>query len=64
MIKLAAGTTIKTQAWMIRRLISLFSRTAKRPHQPRQADLRAMMQEVGMLQSQPGYLLALNDINL
>ena len=45
----AAGAQIKTQAWIVRRLISLFGRFAKRPHRPRQIAFRRMMAAAGML---------------
>ena len=44
----SSGDDVKTQAWMLRRLISIFSRAAKRPHTPRDKGFRSMMKEVGM----------------
>ena len=47
------GATIKTQAWVVRRLICIFSRAAKRGHVPRQREFRSFMRAVGM---DPGVL--------
>ena len=46
-VKLAivAGTELRTQGWVIRRLITIFAKCAKRPHEPRDAGVRDLFRQ-------------------
>ena len=45
---LSSGETIRLQAWVIRRLISIFSRHAKRGHFPRERGVQKIYQAAGI----------------
>lgn len=53
-----SGDSIKTEAWILRRLVSVFAQAARRPHVPRDAGLRKLFQTVGIdfNSYQPGIL--------
>lgn len=42
------GETIKTEAWVLRRLVTIFSQVARRPHVPRDAQMRRLFSVVGI----------------
>ena len=42
------GGAIKTEAWILRRLVSIFSSVARRPHTPREKGLRDLYGAVGI----------------
>lgn len=48
MLSLCQGYSCKLEAWIIKRMISIVSRAAKRPHIPRSKEMRALMQEIGI----------------
>jgi len=42
------GGTIRKEAWKIRRLITEFSRAARRPHWPRERAMRELFETAGI----------------
>ena len=47
-LRLDPGQQAKAQSWALRRLISVFSRTVKRPHVPREPAMRALYLVAGV----------------
>ena len=45
---LCPGAAIKTEAWILRRLVSLFAQITRRPHVPRDQRLRELFKIVGI----------------
>ena len=43
-----SGETVKIEAWIIKRLVYIFARLAKRGHRPRQPALRELMEIAGL----------------
>jgi|Cyp1metagenome_2_1107374.scaffolds.fasta_scaffold00077_9 hypothetical protein len=43
-----SGETVKIEAWIIKRLVYIFARLAKRGHRPRQESLRELMEIAGL----------------
>lgn len=42
------GDAIKTEAWALRRLVSIFAQVARRPHVPRDAQMRKLFVCIGI----------------
>ena len=42
------GASIKADAWILRRLVSVLGRAARRPHTPRDQDMRDMFEGLGI----------------
>lgn len=43
-----SGATSRTEAWKVKRLVSVFSRQAKRGHYPREVAMRRIFMEAGI----------------
>ncbi|CAL1147700.1 unnamed protein product [Cladocopium goreaui] len=55
--KLPCSSAIKTEAWILRRLVSLFGQVTRRPHVPRDPRLRQLFKIVGIdFESESGIL--------
>ena len=46
--KSGSGVTINTEAWVLRRLITIFSQVARRPHIPRDPQMRRLFEAIGI----------------
>lgn len=44
----SSGRMVKAEAWILRKLVFLFNRTAKRGHRPREAGIRELMRIAGI----------------
>ena len=42
------GRVVRAEAWILRKLVYLFNRAAKRGHRPREAGIRELMQVAGI----------------
>ena len=51
------GNHVRREAWKLRRMLSAFSRIAKRPHWPREHGMRRLFEAAGMEQPKGAWLL-------
>ena len=42
------GRMVRAEAWILRKMVFLFNRAAKRGHRPREAGIRELMQVAGI----------------
>ena len=42
------GSAIKTEAWVLRRLVSIFGGVARRPHRPRDPEMVRLFECIGI----------------
>ena len=47
------GDDIKTEAWILRNLISLLASAARRPHTPRSREMRILFKAIGIPVPEP-----------
>lgn len=49
----APGDEVKTEAWLIRNMVTVVAGAARRPHIPRSKELRVLFKAIGIELSEP-----------